>query len=77
MQRMETLGLSDSTPRSEGRLKSLMWPSVQSGADVDYLGAQGCWVCTIIGVSAFLFAIAAGYTIGGILAFIYYYLCGK
>jgi hypothetical protein len=53
-----------------------MWPSVQSGADVDYLGAQGYWVCTIIGVSAFLFAIAAGYTIGGILAFVYYYLGG-
>src|SRR6266436_4591073 len=37
---MQTLGLSDSTPRSESRLKSLFWPSIQSSSDVDYLGAR-------------------------------------
>jgi hypothetical protein len=52
---MQTLGLSDSTPRSEGRLKSLFWPSIQSGADVDYLAVQGFWVCTIVGVLALIF----------------------
>jgi hypothetical protein len=41
--RMETLNLSDSTPRSESRLKSLFWPSIQNGADVDYLGTPGYW----------------------------------
>lgn len=40
---METLNLSDSTPRSESRLKSLFWPSIQNGADVDYLGTPGYW----------------------------------
>jgi hypothetical protein len=38
---MQTLGLSDSTPRTESRLKSLFWPTIQTGSDVDYLGAQG------------------------------------
>src|SRR5262250_1864628 len=47
---MQTLGLSDSTVRTESRLKSLFWPSIQSGADVDYLAVQGFWVCTIVGV---------------------------
>jgi len=47
---MQTLGLSDSTLRTESRLKSLFWPSIQSGADVDYLAVQGFWVCTIVGV---------------------------
>jgi hypothetical protein len=37
---MQTLGLSDSMPRSESRLKSLFWPSIESSSDVDYLGAQ-------------------------------------
>lgn len=46
---MQTLGLSDSTVRTEGRLKSLFWPSIQTGADVDYLAVQGFWVCTIVG----------------------------
>ena len=45
---MQTLGVSDSTPKSEGRLKSLLWPSVRSGSDVDYLSIQGYWVCTIV-----------------------------
>lgn len=47
---MQTLGLADSSTRSESRLKSLFWPSIQSGADVDYLGAQGYWVCTGVAV---------------------------
>jgi hypothetical protein len=50
---MQTLGLSDSTTRSESRLKSLFWPSIQSGADVDYLAVQGFWVCTIVGAMSF------------------------
>jgi hypothetical protein len=45
---MQTLGVSDSAPKSEGRIKSLLWPSIQSGSDVDYLGIQGYWVCTLV-----------------------------
>src|SRR5215468_7035982 len=48
MSRMETLGLSESSARSDGRLKSLFWPSIQNGTDVDYLGTQGYWVCMIV-----------------------------
>jgi hypothetical protein len=51
---MQTLGLSDSMPRSESRLKSLFWPSIQSSSDVDYLGAQGYWVCAVIAVLSFV-----------------------
>ena len=47
---METLGLSDSTQRSESRLKSLLWPSIQTGTDVDYLGTQRYWVSTLVSV---------------------------
>ena len=43
---MQTLGLSDSTVRSESRFKSLFWPSIHNGADVDYLAVQGFWVCS-------------------------------
>lgn len=53
---MQTLGLSDSTPHSESRIKSLFWPSIQSGADVDYLAVQGFWVCTIVGVMSLVFS---------------------
>jgi len=74
---MQTLGLSDSTPRSESRIKSLFWPSIQSGADVDYLAVQGFWVCTIVGVmSLFFLAVSARQPILGVLVFLLFHFGG-
>jgi hypothetical protein len=74
---MQTLGLSDSTTRSESRLKSLFWPSIQSGADVDYLAVQGFWVCTIVGVMSLVFlALGAHQPITGSLVFLLFHLGG-
>ena len=73
---MQTLGLSDSTVRTEGRLKSLFWPSIQSGADVDYLAVQGFWVCTIVGVLAFVFLALAHQPVNGLLVFILFHFGG-
>jgi hypothetical protein len=73
---MQTLGLSDSTPRSESRLKSLFWPSIQTGSDVDYLGAQGYWVCAVVAVFSFIILIASGNEISGVLVLLFYYLGG-
>jgi hypothetical protein len=72
---MQTLGLSDSTPRSESRLKSLFWPSIQSGADVDYLAVQGFWVCTSVGLVSLVF-LAAAQPITAILVFLLFHLGG-
>jgi hypothetical protein len=73
---MQTLGLSDSTTRSESRLKSLFWPSIQSGADVDYLAVQGFWVCTIVGLMSLVFQIMAGNPITGVVVFLLFHLGG-
>ena len=73
---METLGLTDSTPRSEGRLKSLFWPSIQTGNDVDYLGAQGYWVCTVAAVISFIFSTVTGHAVLGVLVLLFFYLGG-
>ncbi len=62
---METLGLSDSSQRSDGRLKSLFWPSIQNGTDVDYLGTQGYWVCTIAAVLSCVFLVINNQPITG------------
>ena len=57
---MQTLDLSGESKKSDGRLKSLLWPSVDNAWDVDYLGQQGFWICLIIGALnlAFLFFMA-------------------
>jgi hypothetical protein len=73
---MQTLGLSDSTPRTESRLKSLFWPSIQSGADVDYLAVQGFWVCTIVGVMSLVFLLLARQPITGVLVFVLFHFGG-
>jgi hypothetical protein len=72
---MQTLGLSDSTTRSESRLKSLFWPSIQNGADVDYLAVQGFWVCTIVGLMSLVFLFATQ-PITAILVFLLFHLGG-
>src|SRR5260370_18187418 len=73
---MQTLGLSDSMPRSESRLKSLFWPSIQSSSDVDYLGAQGYWVCAVIAVLSFVVLAISSHPFLGGFVFLVFYLGG-
>ena len=47
---MQTLGLASESKRSDGRLKSLFWPTVENAWDVDYLFQQGLWICTVVAV---------------------------
>jgi hypothetical protein len=47
---MQTLGLSEGGKKTDGRLKSLFWPTIENAWDVDYLGQQGFWVCLVIGI---------------------------
>lgn len=76
MREMQTLGISNSPVKSEGRLKSLLWPSVQTSNDVDYLGAQGYWVCTIVAVLSFVVSIIGSHPIAGFFVLFFYYLGG-
>jgi hypothetical protein len=73
---METLNLSESTPRTESRLKNLFWPSISNASDVDSLGAQGYWVCTVVGLFSFVVLVATGHAILAILILMFYYLGG-
>jgi hypothetical protein len=73
---MQTLGISDTTPRSDGRLKSLFWPSIQTGADVDYLGSQGYWVCAVVALVSFAVLIGIGQPIMAFTVLLFYYLSG-
>jgi hypothetical protein len=73
---MQTLGLADAGERSDSRLKSLFWPSVQSGADVDYLGAQGYWICTLIAVVSLVFSLLQGRPFLAITLLLFFYFGG-
>ena len=73
---MQTLGISDSTPRSESRLKSLFWPSIESGADVEYLAVQGYWVCTVVAALSLAFLFVAHQPVLGMVIFLFFHLGG-
>jgi hypothetical protein len=73
---MQTLGISDSTSRSESRLKSLLWPSIESGADVDYLALQGYWVCTVVAALSLVVLFAARQPVLSVVTVLFFHLGG-
>ena len=73
---MQTLGVSDSTPQSDSRLKNVFWPTIRSGIDVDTLGSQGFWICVAIGVLSLASNLVIGNPIAGVCLLIYFYLGG-
>jgi hypothetical protein len=56
---MQTLGLSQESRRSDGRLKSIFWPTVENAWDVDALGRQGFWLCVILAGFQLALAVAS------------------
>ena len=73
---MQTLGISDSASRSDSRLKSLFWPSIENAVDVEYLAVQSYWVCTIVAVLSFAFLFVGGQPVLGFVIFLFFYLGG-
>jgi len=73
---MQTLGISDSYSRSDGRLKSLFWPSIESGTDVDYLAVQGYWVCTAVAVLSFAVLLLTHQPILAMVTLLFFHLGG-
>jgi hypothetical protein len=57
---VQTLGLSDSTPRTESRGRALFWPTIRNDGDFDYVTRQGFWVCFLIGGVTLVVSIFSG-----------------
>jgi hypothetical protein len=73
---MQTLGLSDSTARTESRLKSLFWPTIKNQWDLDYVTNQGFWICILVGAITFVFGLIATGGLFGLVDFVFYVLAG-
>lgn len=55
---MQTLGLSSKPEPTDNLFKRLFWPRIESQYDVDLLGQQGFWVCTIVAVLSVILLLA-------------------
>jgi len=78
---MQTLGLSDSTPRSESRLKSLFWPTIRNEVDLDTVTTQGFWICWLVGLIGLAMSIVGGFSslffgLAGAFESVFYLLAG-
>ncbi len=73
---MQTLGLSDSTPRPEGRLKSLLWPTIRNEGDFDYVMRLGFWVCQAVAVATIISGLALGNLLLSTPGVMFYSLAG-
>ena len=73
---MQTLGLSDSTPRTEGRLKALLWPVIRNDADFNYVTEQGFWVCVTVAVLTLVVSVFKRSFLAGSFDAAFYFLAG-
>jgi hypothetical protein len=73
---MQSLGLSDSTPREQSWFRSLFWPSIRNDYDVDYLTRQGFWLCMIVAGLSLLASFALRNPLAVALPVAFYAMCG-
>jgi hypothetical protein len=73
---MQTLGLSDSTPRTESRWRALLWPTIRNEGDFDYITTQGLWICFVAAGFTTVFSALAGSPGMGIFEGTFFFLAG-
>ena len=73
---MQSLGLSDAVPRSENRLKALVWPGIRNETDFYYVTEQGFWVCCALAVLTFLSNLLIGHPLSAVFEAIFFFLAG-
>jgi len=73
---MQTLGLASEIKPTDGMFKRLFWPTIENQYDVDLIGQQGFWVCTVVAVITTLALIVTGQVVLGVLIGVTYFLAG-
>lgn len=75
---MQNLGLSDSTPKTEGRIKSfvhsLVWADINDEFDVDQTTRNGFWVCAAVAIMTLVVAPFQGQTADGVVNAVFFML---
>ncbi len=71
---MQTLGLSDSTPRTESRWRALLWPTIRNEGDFDYITRQGFWVCSLVAAATLVLSAFTGSLVAGVFQGLFFFL---
>ena len=73
---LESLGLASTAPKSDGRLKALLWPTICHDGDLEYITEQGFWICLIVGLLSFALTVIQGHPFSALLTLTFYFLAG-
>lgn len=73
---MQTLGLASKPQPTDNLFKRLFWPAIESQYDVDLLGQQGFWVCTVVAIVSFAVMAILGTPITGAFSALVFFLGG-
>jgi hypothetical protein len=73
---MQTLGLADSTPRTESRWRALFWPTIRNEGDFDYITQQGFWICFFVAALTFVLSVFTGSILSGAFEGVFFFLAG-
>jgi len=73
---VQTLGLSSKPQPADNIFKRLFWPAIESQYDVDLLGQQGFWVCTIVAVLSLVIMVVLSTPIAGAFTAFVFFLGG-
>ena len=74
--KMQTLGLSSKPQPADNIFKRLFWPAIESQYDVDLLGEQGFWICTVVAVLSLVLTAILGTPISGAFTALVFFLGG-
>jgi hypothetical protein len=73
---MQTLGLSESTPRTESRWRALFWPTIRNEGDFDYITQQGFWICFLVAAVSLVFSLFNGSFLLQLFESLFFFLAG-
>jgi len=73
---MQTLGLSDSTPRTESRWRALFWLTIRSDVDLDYITRQGFWICSTVAAVTLIVGAFTGSIVANAFEGLFFFLAG-
>lgn len=73
---MQTLGLSSKPQPADNIFKRLFWPAIESQYDVDLLGQQGFWICTVVAVLSLVVMAVLGTPVTGAFSALVFFLGG-
>ncbi len=62
--------------QTDGRLKSLFWPTLRHDGDIEYITEQGFWICLLVGGLRCMLVSLQAHFVASLFDFAFFFLAG-